>query len=196
MSRYLTTGALFIDQFPAWEADGVSKRSGLTVAGGDLSVIVWYNGAVSAVVPTITEIGSSGEYKLSFTPDAPGFWAAEVAIVFNLERWYTDADVVPEVLRLEFMASAADDNLQAVFALWIEQDGQRVATLDSMAAQIKDSDGALVVDLGSDSSPTADGVFRFATASSNLDHQKAYTISVQATEGLDTWYGNIGFAKA
>lgn len=80
MSRRVPVNSDVISQFSALAPDGLyPKQSGLTSA--DWMVTVWCNGVVSAVVPTITEIGTSGEYKVVFHPNAVGFWKVEVAFV-------------------------------------------------------------------------------------------------------------------
>jgi hypothetical protein len=79
--RELKRNAAAVDQFPALEADGYNKRTGLLPAG--FTVTVWLNGAVDALAPTITEIGASGEYRLDFSPTADGFLVIEVLIDFS-----------------------------------------------------------------------------------------------------------------
>ena len=80
--RELTRNAAAVEQFPALEADGYTKRTGLTLPA-DFTVSVWLNGAVSALAPTVTEIGTSGEYRLDFTPTADGYLVVEVLVDFS-----------------------------------------------------------------------------------------------------------------
>lgn len=82
MMRELKRNVAAIDQFPALEADGYNKRTGLALPA-DFTVTVWLNGAVSALAPTITEIGTSGEYRVDFTPTTDGFLVVEVLIDFS-----------------------------------------------------------------------------------------------------------------
>ncbi len=83
MARTVVLNTVYTDQFPALEIDGITKTSGLTVAGGDFTFTIWNNGTVSSVVPTITEIASSGEYRFQLTPNALGFWKVEIYDVTN-----------------------------------------------------------------------------------------------------------------
>lgn len=94
MNRRVETGTLVIDQFPAFEDDGYTKRSGLTA--GDFTISVWRDGVVSAAVVTITEIGTSGEYKVTFTPLVNGFYEIQVLIDFSKDIWYGSFDATDE----------------------------------------------------------------------------------------------------
>lgn len=191
MSRSsLPLGNEYIDQFPVFEADGVSKRSGETA----FTVTVWRDGVVQAVVPVVEEIGTSGEYRVRLTPTVLGVWAVEVVIAYNQQVWFGAVDV--EQPPVQFLCTAADDAVTAVFAIWLEWQGQRMMTVTSVAARIKDAAGALVVDLGVSTSPGADGAFRFSTASGGLVPHRAYIVAVQAVVNGVTLYGNIGFAEA
>lgn len=70
---------IVIDQFSAFDDDGVVKRSGLAPSG--FTVVVWKDAVVqTGTTITITEIGTSGEYKLSYAPTSVGFWKVEVRI--------------------------------------------------------------------------------------------------------------------
>lgn len=82
MTREIVTGVSSIDQFPAFESNGVSKRSGLS--GADFSTTVYRDGAVVALPVTITPAtGDPGEYKTVFTPNANGFFELHVLIIFS-----------------------------------------------------------------------------------------------------------------
>ena len=85
MSRSVVTGALVADHFSAFEDDGYNKRSGLTA--GDFTATVYKDGALDPAVVTITEIGTTGEYKVSFTPSESGFYSVQALIDFSKEIW-------------------------------------------------------------------------------------------------------------
>ena len=80
--RELKRNAPAVDQFPALEADGWNRRTGL-VQPADFTVSVWRDAVVQATTVTITEIGTSGEYRVGFTPTADGYWVVEVLIDFS-----------------------------------------------------------------------------------------------------------------
>jgi len=88
MIREIKAGATAIDQFPAFEDDGYTKRSGLGV--GDFVKTVYRNGVVVADPVTITEIGGSGEYKVQFTPGTSGFYDVQIFILFNKDIWHAE----------------------------------------------------------------------------------------------------------
>jgi hypothetical protein len=79
MSRAVQVGVLVEDQFPVFEPDGFTKKSGETA----FTASVWKDGVIDLASVTITEIGTSGEYNLQFTPDAVGFWVVQVLIDYN-----------------------------------------------------------------------------------------------------------------
>jgi hypothetical protein len=87
MSRQVETGVEVQDNFSAFEDDGYSKRSGLTAGGGDFSVSVFKNGSLFSLAVTITEIGSTGEYRVKFTPPSDGYYSIQVLINFSKDIW-------------------------------------------------------------------------------------------------------------
>lgn len=188
MTREITVGTPVIDQFPIWEEDGYTKKSGETV----FQKRIWLDGVPQGNPITIAEIGTSGEYRAEFTPDAPGFWLLEVKIPYNEEVWFGQYETVGDI---KFGSSMAEDGTDFTAAIWVDLDGQRLTDVDEISAQIKDGAGALVFDLGTVTGPKPDGVFEFTCAASVLNHHEPYFIAAQATRGSATWYANLGFAK-
>lgn len=189
MTRAVDLGEPVIDLFPVWDTDGVSKKTGETV----FTVNIWRDG-VGIVFPySITEIGATGEYRVAFTPDVAGLWALEVIPAFSGDAFGAEYQVRKPALA--FGLSAADDNTNATFAVWADLRGERVTTLDSVAAVVRSADGTEIVDLGTDAADTADGVFEFSTASTNIDAGAEYYLDVIATKGAVSWYANLGFSK-
>lgn len=76
MTLNASVGELVQIQFPAFDIDGITPLTGLV--DGDFSKLLIRDNAVSAVVSTVTEVGSTGRYVISFTPDGNGLWYAEV----------------------------------------------------------------------------------------------------------------------
>jgi hypothetical protein len=95
ISREVEIGSAALDQFPAFENNGYSKRSGLGV--GDFTSTVFLNGAVVVLPVTISEIGSSGEYRTSFVPAAGGLYEVQVLIDFNKQIWHAQYQAVVEL---------------------------------------------------------------------------------------------------
>lgn len=92
--RQVKVNTQVVDQFPVYDSDGYTKISGLNPAT-QMTTTVYLDGAVVGSPPTvtITEIGSSGEYKLTFTPNQLGFWQLEVNVPSETQIWKADYDV-------------------------------------------------------------------------------------------------------
>jgi len=189
MSREIIVGQTIYDQFPAWELNGFDKKSGLA---GSFIVSIWRDGALQAVPVTITEIGSSGEYRTAFQPNAPGFWFLEVKIPYNRDVWKGEYASVGD---LKFGCSMGEDG--AIFAanIWLNLDGQRLIDVDTMSAKIKDGGGFEIADLGTSSTPSSDGVFEFSCGSGVLDRHVPYLIEATATRDGATFHANLGFTR-
>jgi hypothetical protein len=96
VTREVETGSPVIDQFPAFENDGTTKRSGLLA--GDFTPTVYRDGAVVALPVTITPVsGDPGEYKTVFTPDSNGFYELHVLVIFNGEIRFARYESVTEL---------------------------------------------------------------------------------------------------
>lgn len=190
MSRYVQIGQAVIDQFPVWADDGYTKVSGVT----DFDVTVWKDGVEVSATVTIAEIGTSGEYRVELTPNLTGIWMIEVFIPLNKDVWGAEYNVVrgsEEDVEIRF--TMADNGLEIEMACWVEVDGQRITAVTSATATVKDRDGVVVKDLGTNNSPSSDGTFSFV-ATSDLTSHRAYFIAVSVTDGDRTWYANKGFA--
>jgi hypothetical protein len=84
-------GSPVVDQFPVFSSDGFTKKSGLTLPGGDFVVTAWKDGQQTAVSLTITEIsGTPGEYRVEWTPPFGIFGTYEIQILvnYNKEIWH------------------------------------------------------------------------------------------------------------
>jgi hypothetical protein len=88
-------GSTVLDQFPAFENDGYSKRSGL--GSGAFTSTAFFNGTIVALPVTITEIGVSGEYRVSFVPASAGLYEVQVLIDFNKQIWHAQYQAVTEL---------------------------------------------------------------------------------------------------
>ena len=86
--RLAKLGYIIINQIPAYESDGYSKRSGLTQS--DFIVETFHDGEVVSLPVTITEIASTGEYRVSYAPTDVGYWLIDILINFNKAVWRLD----------------------------------------------------------------------------------------------------------
>lgn len=108
MSRQVPVNVEVIDQFPAWQIDGFDKVSGLSA--GDFAVTIYCDGVVQTAYPyAIAEIGTTGEYRLTFTPVATAFWAVEIQ--YERQDWFEGYEVATWSLDM------IGDNLAVVKAL-------------------------------------------------------------------------------
>jgi hypothetical protein len=111
MSREIQVSTLVTDQFSVFEVDGITKVSGLEDPA-DFSVVIWKDGAVQAAYSyTIAEIGSSGEYKFTFTPNAAGYWQAEVTATAYDEIWFGQYEVTELRDLVQRSAGLSHDNV-------------------------------------------------------------------------------------
>lgn len=109
MARQIVTGTPVVDHFSAFENDGYTKRSGLTA--GDFTVTAYQDATVVALTVTITEVGSTGEYEVAFTPATGGFYSIQALIAFNKEIWEGEYEVAPDSIADEVIPSL--DQLEA-----------------------------------------------------------------------------------
>lgn len=85
MSRQVETGTLTIDSFAVFEDDGYTTKSGLLAS--DFDVLVLFDGVVLSLPVSIVEIGTTGQYKVEFTPPVDGYYQVQIAIDYNLDIW-------------------------------------------------------------------------------------------------------------
>lgn len=78
MARRVTVDVLVHDSFNVLAADGITKVTGL-VQATDFAITVFRDGAVvTPFTVTVTEIGTTGEYDVQFTPDQIGYWEVHI----------------------------------------------------------------------------------------------------------------------
>jgi len=81
MAITASVGELVIIQFPVFDVDGITPVSGLV--DGDFSKMLLRDNVSSPVPITVSEVGATGRYVLSFTPNLAGLWYAEVETPFE-----------------------------------------------------------------------------------------------------------------
>ena len=87
--RTISPGSIVVDHFPVFNWDGETRVSGET----SFSVLLWRNAELSSESVSISEIGTTGEYSVSFNPSDPGFWVLEIAIGYNGDIYRFEYDV-------------------------------------------------------------------------------------------------------
>lgn len=92
MARELPVNIDAVDQFPVFDFDGINKKSGL--GASDFDVKIYKDGALQGAYSyTISEIGTTGDYKIEWIPGSVGYWVIEVYIQYNYEWWGGEYDV-------------------------------------------------------------------------------------------------------
>jgi hypothetical protein len=76
-----SVGELVEVQFPVFDVDGITPITGLLV--GSFVTFLARDGILSALPVGVVEIGASGRYVASFTPDTDGLWYVEIQTPFD-----------------------------------------------------------------------------------------------------------------
>jgi len=122
MTIKVAPGSLFSDVFPIFEEDGITKHSGVV----SFTTNLLKDGVVSVVPVTISEIGTAGDYKVSFTPNAVGVWIVHVFNTYDdvwwsstVEAGYPDAFTETTEARISV---AFDDSVPRLYMeAWLER---------------------------------------------------------------------------
>jgi hypothetical protein len=192
MSRQVQVNAVATDQFPVWESDGYTKKSGET----SFTVRLWKDGVVSSNPVTIVEIAASGEYKVTFIPDEMGFWLLEVSIPYNGQVWQGQFDVGSDQGEAQINVAYDDDTSTLYMDVWLDRDGTSVLATElvSCAVEIYDSNGASVL-VASSGAADADGRFRMSDTLA-LISDRTYSAKVAVSDIRGTVITNQAFTTA
>ena len=95
-----------------------------------------------------------------------------------------------------FQFSAADDTTNIEFAVWAEVPGKVLTDITSMGLRILNASGTLINDLGTQTTDSVEGVFRFTMSSLGLGNNTPYYLDIQAVRGDDIFNVNMGLATA
>jgi hypothetical protein len=88
--RPINPGDTVIDQFPVFEFDGYSKHSGLHLI--DFTITTYHAGVATPLSVSLAEIGTSGEYRIEYTPPGTGYWLVEILIDYNKDIWRSEVE--------------------------------------------------------------------------------------------------------
>lgn len=105
MSRQVQSGTTIVDSFPGIDYDGFTRVTGLSA----FTTWVWRDGVVDSSVVTITEIGTTGEYKIELDAGASGLLKVQILVDYNKDlfewnfdiREYTEDDLNTELAALQ-----------------------------------------------------------------------------------------------
>lgn len=181
-----------VDTFPLYELDGTTKHSGIT----GFTIAIWHDGVVRIPIDAaIVEIGTSGEYKFSFTALDVGYWTWEITNTYN-DDIYGGSQLVT-ASNVKFEMTASDNGVTSSFGIWMTKDGVRVTDLTSMALIAHTTSGTLVNSFTTAVSCTSEGVFQFDCSASKFSSDVEYYLSITAsrTTPFGSWSSNLGFTK-
>lgn len=98
--------------------------------------------------------------------------------------------------KIDFQYVASDKGTDIELGLWVEDNGEVLKDIDSIALVIYDIDGALISDLGIVSLDTSEGVFKFTVSSSVLSEASSYYLNIIVTRGSVSYEANMGLSVA
>jgi hypothetical protein len=193
MAPPTTLNFSIVDTFPIFELDGVTKHTGVT----GFTITIWHNGVVRSPLldQAVAEIGSSGEYKFSFTALDVGYWSWEVTNTYN-DDIFGGSELVT-ASNVKFEMTASDNGVIASFGIWMTKDGVRVTDLTSMTLTARSSAGVIVYPFAPVTSCSTEGVFKFTCSASLFSSDVEYYLDITAarTTPYGSWSSNLGFTK-
>lgn len=157
MTLNASVGELVQIQFPAFDIDGITPLTGLVDT--DFQKLLLVDNAISAVTVTVTEVGSTGRYVISFTPNLDGLWYAEVTTpVEDIFADQVEVGPPPD----DWLVAIADEILSTIVPGTYPANsvGWRIANTDDNVEDIHD---ALIMAVLTASGGGVDGVETNAT---------------------------------
>jgi hypothetical protein len=134
---------------------------------------------------------SQDEYLVNYVNSAPGFTATD-----QEQHIYSVFAVISTGgADITIGRAMADDGVTFTLTVWVEIGGQRQNNYNTMAAQMKDTLGNLIVDFGTTGVQTSDGLFTFQCPTAAITRNIPYIIAVQAQKGIQTTSYNLGFVR-
>lgn len=98
--------------------------------------------------------------------------------------------------KIDFQYVASDKGTDIELGIWVEDNGEVLKDINSIALIIYDIDGNLISDLGIISSDTSEGVFKFTVSSSVLSEASSYYLNIIVTRGSVSYEANMGLSVA
>lgn len=182
--------------FPVLDLDGITPLSGVLDGGWTKTVL--HDGVPSAQVLTITEVGTSGVYVASFTPDEPGDWYVEAYEPTTAQLFACSGQVdVTGVAQCVVSYDQLPD-LRVWVHSWLDRNGVTVTDPLSSKVTLYDKDGNFIFTKTA-ASPDAQGHFlveQSATSGGGVDltANLPWTVRVEITDARGTVKTTHGFA--
>ncbi len=180
-------GEVVVSQFPIFDEDGVSYLSGVLPSSFDISQ--FRNDAEVAVTATVSEIGTSGIYQVTFTPTDSAQWAIVVKLPSTGDVWGMHVTSFVEdfngVSEAQMNAAYDEDTSILFLEMWLDRNGETVFTgLVSASVEVYDDLENLLFS-GSSSSPKVDGRFSVSSVVSLVEN-RPHNAVVSITDSLGT----------
>lgn len=154
-------GELVRAHFALFDVDGFTPLSGKT--DGDFSKTLIVDGALSVLPMTVTEVGTTGVYYMSFTPDAAGRWYAQAVEPSDTECVFDELVDVAGLAQIQLNATLDENTNEILIDAWLERDTQRIVDPTSVSIEVFDR-GDVSLGTATSSSSNSDGVFRLTIA--------------------------------
>ena len=182
MTQEAQVGVIIKDLFPIWEPDDYTKKSGET----SFTTTLWKDGVVSSVSVSVTEIGTSGMYQASFTPDGIGSWYLEVKVPYNSYVWKGEYLVGLDHPTAQ-MNVAYDESTSIMYmSVWMDREGESVPGSDHVSCEVKLYDvGGTLLFTATSSSIGADGRFHLQETL-GLVSDRTYSAIVVVTDSISS----------
>jgi hypothetical protein len=132
MSREIELGAVITDTFAIFDVDNITRVSGQTV----FTTVILREGVPVSIPVTIAEIGTSGEYKVTFTPTSTGYWKVQVYSAYD-EVWReVSVDIISRDSVAQVNVSFDDSIPRIYFEVWLERTNRPVAFVDLVSCEV------------------------------------------------------------
>jgi len=183
-------GVAISDVFPIWDLDGYTKKSGES----SFVTTLWKDGVVNGASVTIAEIGTSGMYKATFTPDELGLWYLEVKISYNEQVWKGEYNIGLDQPEAQMNVAYDDDTSILYMSVWMDREGESVDASELVSCEVKlyDVTGDNLLFTATDTSVKADGRFHMQETLS-LVSDRTYSAVVEVTDSRGTAKTNQEF---
>ena len=181
--KELQLGEVLITNFPVFQEDGITPYTGLI--NSDFDIIIINGDSASSVDSNVIEIGSTGIYSFSFTPDNIGYWY--ILISFSNENWSDELFVFYVLNRdvSEAQLNISYNNALDIiyFDAWLERGGRLISDgLVSCLINVYDNEGVLLFSIDS-SSALDNGHFDLSYSIANFDNIP-HSIVISITDNI------------
>jgi hypothetical protein len=187
LSRIIEVNKPVIEEFSAFEWDGTTKRTGLTMSA--FNTLILYNKTVQTISYNIGEYETTGTYWVEFTPDKLGFWEFEVKVNFSGQLWYETFDVVnkrelSDVYNQVLGSVVLDEqNNKLICIAWLQRNGEMFETPTQCKWSFYDSENNLLFQI-TQNIPFSTGYFRGEKVPVFLASEKTYYYICEIYDGV------------